>query len=120
MSNAKQDWSYTTPDDGEAFPIDLVDLVWNWETTAGLSIGPSTSKEQLKKLVHEAFAASLQSEEGRPVRLQLLINRKTRQLTLPFDESLTYSASNLVKLAPTVMGSVFRWLVISPNHRRTH
>lgn len=105
--------SYTTPDDGKASPIDLVDVLWNYWTTGGFGPGPSIAKRHLTKLVDEAFAASLLSEEGRPVRLQLVINLKHQQLTLPFDP-FTYSSGNLVKLAPTIMGTGLRWIAISP------
>ncbi len=69
------------------------------------------SRAVFEKLVYEAFAASLQSEEGRPIQLQLLFGHRPMQLTVAFDKPLPYTASNLVKLAPTI-GIGFRWLVI--------
>jgi len=67
----------------------------------------------LRKLVNETFAASLQTEEGRPVRLQLVFDPRPAQVTTTFDDPLPYTASNLVKLAPSIdIG--FRWIVVAP------
>ena len=107
MTEAKPRWSFSGPDDGAAFPKHLVDLVWSWVTDGPWPGEPNKphSKVVLEKLVNEAFAASLQSEEGRPVRLQLLYNPHEREVTAIFDVTLPYTASNLVKLAPTVGGA---------------
>jgi len=115
MTEAKPRWSFSGPDDGAAFPEHLVDLVWSWVTDGPWPEGPYKphSKVVLEKLVNEAFAASLQSEEGRSVRLQLLYNPHKREVTAIFDVTLPYTASNLVKLAPTIdIG--FRSIVVAP------
>ena len=111
MPDNKPKWSFTCPDDGTASPRDLVDLVWSW-WESNLKLKPH-SKKVLGMLVNEAFAASLQSEEGRPVRFQLLFGPHARQITVTFDDPLPYSANNLIKLAPTIdIG--FRWVVVVP------
>lgn len=116
MPKGEQAWSFSVPEDGTAFPNHLVDLVWSWgESKFGRFTDKPHSKATLETLVNEAFAASLQSEEGRPVRLQLFfnLNPHERQVTVTFDDPLPYSANNLVKLAPTIdIG--FRWIVVSP------
>ncbi len=79
MSEDKPVWSFSGPDDGTAFPEHLVELVWSWWQTPIGRVGfKPRSKESLGILVNEAFAASLQSEEGRPVRLQLLFDPHER------------------------------------------
>ena len=94
-------WSFSCPDDGTAFPEHLVELVWSWCQTAIGRVGNKPrSKESLGILVNAAFASSLQSEEGRPVRLQLLFDPHQREVAAIFDDPLPYTASNLVKLAP--------------------
>ena len=113
---AEAEWSYSLPNEGEAFAPDFVEFVWSWLTTD--TFGPSAhsrphTKEIFAKLVIEAFTASLQSEEGRPVHLQLLFGHMPRQVTVTFDNPLPYTASNLVKLAPTI-GIGFRWIVVAP------
>lgn len=115
MSHDKPPWCYSSPDDGSAFPEHLVDMVWSYVTHAPFHAGciKPHSKEVLGKLVNKAFAASLQSEEGRPVRLQLVFDVKPRQVTTTFDDPLDYTDNNLVKLAPTIdIG--FRWVVVAP------
>lgn len=114
MSEEKLNWSFSCPDDGNAFPEHLVELVWSWWQTPLGRVGiKPRSKEALGMLVNAAFAASLQAEEGRPVRLQLLFNPHDREVTTIFDGPLPYSASNLVKLAPTIdIG--FRLIVVAP------
>ena len=114
MSEDESIWSFSSPDDGTAFPEHLVELVWSWWQTPMGRVGiKPRSKEALGILVNAAFAASLQSEEGRPVRLQLLFDPHEREVTAIFDDPLPYSASNLVKLAPTIdIG--FRSIVVAP------
>ncbi len=114
MSEDKLIWSFSGPDDGTAFPEHLVELVWSWWQTPNGRVGTKPrSKEALGILVNAAFAASLQSEEGRPVRLQLLFDPHEREVTAIYDDPLPYSASNLVKLAPTIdIG--FRSIVVAP------
>lgn len=113
--SARPPWSYPVPDQGSARPEHLTDRVWDWFTTYefGRSARRPESKESLAKLVNEAFAASLQEEEGRPVRLQLLVAHHENQMTARFEHPIDYSASALVKLAPTI-GVGFRWLIIAP------
>ncbi len=115
MSEQSPSWSYSGPDDGSAFPEHLVDMVWSYVTDGfgRLSSGRPHSKAVLRKLVNEIFAASLQTEEGRPVRLQLVLDHRQTQVTTTFDDPLPYTASNLVKLAPSIdIG--FRWIVVAP------
>ena len=98
-----------------SYPEDLTDLVWNWYTTDkfGRLARRPASKESLAKLINEAYAASLQVEESRPVRLQLIIRHHPNQVTARFKGPLPYTARNLVKLAPTIdLG--FRWLIVAP------
>lgn len=114
MSESETVWSFTTPEDGNAFPEDFVRMIWSYGQTAHgrISRRPS-SEEVLGTLVNTAFSASLQTEEGRPVRFQLLFHPHEREITTAFEEPLAYSSHNLVKLAPTVdIG--FRYIVVAP------
>jgi len=114
MTEDKPKWSFSCPDDGTAFPEHLVDLVWSWwQTEPGPGPRRPRSKEALRAFIYAAFAASFQSEEGRPVRFQLLFDPHEREVTATFDDPLPYSAANLVKLAPTIdIG--FRSIVVAP------
>ena len=115
MTEDKQSWSFPAPEDGEAYPEHFVDLVWSWVTdeSSPPSFGRPHSKAVLHKLVNEAFAASLRSEEGRPVLCQLLYDPKLTQVTSTFGDPLDYTAHSLVKLAPTI-NIGFRWVVVAP------
>ena len=106
-------WSYPRPEDGSAFPEDLVNVVWNSMTHEPLFSNRPHSSEVLEELINPAYMASLQAEEGRPVRFRLLFDPKLIQITTTFDEPLKYTASHLVKLAPTIdIG--FRRIVVAP------
>jgi len=117
MTQNKQDWSFSGPDDGEASSGNLIDIVWsliNHKSTRMIGRGRPHSKEVLHKLVNEAFAASLQSEEGRPVLFQVVYDDpKLSQVTSTFSDPLDYTANRLVKLAPTINVG-FRWIVVAP------
>lgn len=66
----------------------------------------------LRDLVVNAYDASLQYEEGRPIRFQLKFALTAESAQVPF--TTDYSAKNLVKLAPTI-GLGFRHLLVCPN-----
>jgi hypothetical protein len=65
-------------------------------------------------MIYPAFQASLCSEEGRLVRLQVTFDIAPERFTARFTEPLPYTASQLVKLAPTI-GVGSRWLVTQPD-----
>lgn len=68
----------------------------------------------VKKFVEEAYDASLQVEEGRATRFQLVYRERGVHNATCFAEAKPYTNYELVKLAPTV-GLGFRQLVVSPN-----
>ncbi len=73
MAETTPTWSFCMPDEGAAFPEDLVEAVWSWLRWGGSSTVCSEfarprSKEQLRILVNSAYQASLRSEERRQVR----------------------------------------------------
>jgi hypothetical protein len=113
MTEEKQDWSYTIPDDGKVFPEHLIGAVWSYVKWFRLDPHPH-SEEQLANLVYPAFQASLCSEEGRPVRLRVVFDIAPKRFTVRFAEPLPYTAGQLVKLAPTI-GVASRWLVAQPD-----
>jgi hypothetical protein len=99
-------------------------LVWNWfEWDAGTNTPPwepvrPQLKEQLTSLVSAAFQASLQTEEGRPIRFHVLFDQAPRQVTVTFERPLNYDAGQLLRLAP-VVGIGQRWLVVTPKEGGT-
>lgn len=104
------------PSDDAAMPKHLADLIWDWQQEEGPSRpshGWLHSKKQLQVLVTCAFQASLRSEEGRPTRFQVLFDQRATQVTLRLETPLSYTAANLVKLAPT-MALGFRRIVVVP------
>lgn len=108
------------PPEGEAFPEHLIDYIWKqlhasdgtWEL-AWADGQQSLTKPLLKTLVDNTFQASLHTEEGRAVRFRLLYARDDKQATIRFTPPLSFSARELVKLAPTV-GLGFRSIVVCP------
>ena len=69
MDENETTWSYSLPDKGKAFPEHLADVVWRWcASQLGRHEPKPRSKESLAKIIYEAFGASLQVEEGRPVQ----------------------------------------------------
>jgi len=110
----RADTTFTLPNDGEAVAEDLVSLVWWWTDPRSHSAeGRPRSREQLHGLLLAAFQASLQYEEGRPVRFRLVFHPSPKQLTIPFSSPIEYSPSQLRQLAPTI-GLGFRSLVVAP------
>ena len=101
------------PEDESKFPPDLVDSVWSHVTRDEIERPVASSIEQLRSLIYPAFQASLQTEEGRPVRFRLLFDLSPHEDTVRFEQFLHYEAGNLVKLAPTI-GLDFRYLVVAP------
>ena len=98
MTEKAKEWTYTLPDDGAAFPTDLVDIVWNFVTWDTRESQVASSIEQLQSLIFPAFEASLQTEEGRPVRFRLLFDFIPHEDTLRFSQPLEYTAGNLTRL----------------------
>ncbi len=65
----------------------------------------------LRDMVVNAYDASLQNEEGRPVRFKIKFEATSEFVEIPF--TAEYSTKNLVKLAPTI-GLGFRHLIVCP------
>jgi Probable sensor domain DACNV len=114
MTEEKQEWSYSLPDDGKVFPENLIGAVWSYVKWFRLDPSRPSSEEQLANLIYPAFQASLSSEEGRAVRLQVVFDIAPTRFTVRFTEPLPYTAGQLVKLAPTI-GIGSRWLVTQPD-----
>lgn len=113
MNEGDKDWTYTLPNDGKAFPNDLVEILWSYVTWDTMESQVAYSIEQLRALIFPAFAASLHSEEGRPVRFRMLFDFMPHKETLRFKEPQSYTVNNLIKLAPTI-GLDFRYLIVAP------
>jgi hypothetical protein len=114
MSGGEQEWWYALPDDGQVFAEHLIGTVWSYLQWARADHLKPRTESQLANLIYPAFQASLCSEEGRQVRLRVAFNPKPKRFTVRFEESLPYTAGQLVKLAPTIgLGS--RWLVALPD-----
>jgi hypothetical protein len=105
-------WSYPTPAEGSAYPSDLVELVSSWMSYTGQELGRPVYQPLLLRVIEAAYQASLQSEEGRRVRLQILFGLESPRPTVVFDRPLPYEPQMLVKLSPT-FDIGFRWLVVS-------
>jgi hypothetical protein len=106
-------WDFQGKDE-DALPLDLVDELWHYlESLPGKLEKVRPSKEQLGMIINPAYQASLQTEEGRSVRFRVAFNFSADQVTVRFKEVQDYTASHLVKLAPTV-GLGTRWIVATP------
>lgn len=112
---AENVWSYTVPDDGYVFPEHLVDLMWSYLQSAEVDrelYSLPSSRTQLTNLIYPAFQASLRTEEGRQVRLRIVLNPEPKRFTVQFASNLRYTTEELVKLAPTI-GIEPRCLVVT-------
>lgn len=105
-------WSYSTPAEGSAYPTHLVELVSSWMSYTGQELGRTLYQPLLLRLIEAAYQASLQSEEGHRVRLQVLFGLQSPRPTIVFDRPLPYEPQTLVKLSPT-FDVGFRWLVVA-------
>jgi hypothetical protein len=91
MNEDTQNRSDSVPKDGDAFPEHLIELIWSWFEYDGTHSAPRweatrpSSRNQLASLVNAAFQASLQTEEGRPVRLHVLFDPIPKQVTVSQD-----------------------------------
>lgn len=115
MSRRKeQNWSYKAADDGEAYPKDLIGAVWSFlQWSKPVVFRKPRSEGQLANLIQPAYQASLCSEEGRQVRFRVVFAPQRKRFTVQFADPLPYTASQLVKLSPTIgLGS--RWLIALP------
>lgn len=106
-------WSYPAPAEGSATPGHLADLASSWMAYSGQELGRLVHQPLLRRLVEVAFQASLQSDEGRPVRLQVHFTLHQARPTIGFEQPLPFDYQTLVKLAPT-SDIGFRWLVVAP------
>lgn len=118
MSVVPEEFTYVVPPDGSAYPEQLVDLLWSWlEWNAAreepIDVFRPRSRSQLAALVNPAFQASLQSDERRQVRFRAFLSDVPAQLTVRLNPPLNFSATELVKIAPTV-DSAHRGLVVVP------
>lgn len=98
-------WSFSMPDEGEAFPEQLAEALWSWLECGGVSMLCSEfarprSKDQLRIFINCACQASLQTEEGRPVRFHVLFDRAPAKFVARFEDPPDYNAATLVDLAP--------------------
>lgn len=92
-------------------PVDLSNQYKNFFSSIGYERKPNPCP-LLEEIIISAYDASMQQEEGRPVRFQLQLLRDDTIIQIPF--SSAYSSKNLVKLSP-VVGVGFRHLIVSPN-----
>lgn len=118
MDNNTQSSSFSCPEDGNAFPPNFIDLVWNYLKTSErerLMMRP-LSRNQLELLVNTAYAASLQTDEGRQVRFQIVFTfAPSYKSTFSFISPIPFTVKQIVKLAPTIdIGS--RWIIVRPNN----
>ncbi|MGC4088729.1 MAG: hypothetical protein QM756_12690 [Polyangiaceae bacterium] len=60
------------------------------------------TKPQLAEMLRAAFAASLESEEGRPVTFTIFFARGSKIVDYRFDEATPLGANALVRLAPAL------------------
>jgi hypothetical protein len=113
MANSEDSWHFQGKDEG-ALPLDLIDKLWEYfQSRQGKLEHIRPSKGQLGMIISPAYQASLQAEEGRSVRFRVVFNFSADQATVRFKDLRDYTASHLVKLAPTV-GIATRWIVATP------
>jgi hypothetical protein len=102
--------SIKCPPPGRVFPDDFARIVHealqsSEQTSEGFNVIRNSCSEQiLTSLFCEAFAASMKFEEGRLVRMRILLLANSSQhdlVTLKYQKSLLCDASTLHKLSPT-------------------
>ncbi len=86
------------------------------EGNGPLQLGELPSEALLTRLIGEAWKASLETEEGRPTRFNVVfpLGRPCEYESFSFQSTRRYSSSELVRLAPAV-GTQMRRLVVVSN-----
>ncbi len=91
------------PPPGRARPEDLAFLGWKWlelnkPSLEANPIKTPQSEDELRELISVAFAASLEQEEGRPIRFRVMYG-EVLGYPFAFTRQLDWNRTNLVKLA---------------------